>query len=358
MLKGGAGRSRFEHFGPDGGDLEDREITILQAIVHYYILSATPVGSRVLSRYLEDQLKLSAASIRNVMSDLEDKGYITHPHTSAGRIPTDRGYRYYVDTLRGIERLSLTEADSIRRQLDEAPTDAVLRQASRIIGALSHNLGVVSIPELSDATIGRIEIISISSARLLVIVTLESDLVRTITLEVNFEIDSRELDAVTQQLNERLSGRKLSFIRENIEAVINEVQTDNKDILRLFVDSADTLFSRHLATGDKVHIAGAGNLLELPEFENTNRIRGIIEMIESEEIVVHLLDSTSSVEGQVKVYIGEEMTETIMQDYSLLTTRYRIDSGSGAIALIGPKRMNYSKMIAILNNVAQALSVK
>ncbi len=338
-------------------ELDEREQLILRSIVHYYILTATPVGSRILSKYLQKVLKVSPATIRNVMADLEEMGYVTHPHTSAGRQPTDKGYRYYVDSLQ-MEGLSPFERSSIQNKLDNAPQEAVLRVASKLIGSLSHHLGVVQIPHLSDVVIEKIELLALSSSRVLVVISLGSDVVRTITLEADCDIDAEALHAVASQLSEKLCGRTLSVIRRNLPEMISDVAVKNTEILRLFVDSADKLFARHMTPGDKVHIAGTTHLFEHPEFENTQRVRSIIELIESEEIVVHLLDFADSVEGRVNVHIGKEIEDTVMEEYSLLTTRYRFASAVGTIGLIGPKRMNYSKMISILDNVAKALSVR
>jgi len=336
------------------GQLSEREAMILRAIVHNFILMASPVGSRFISKQLEYDQKLSAATVRNVMADLEEMGYICHPHTSAGRMPTDKGYRHYVDSI-NTESLSEEERRSIQNNLRAEPRETILRAASRILGSVSHCLGIVEIPQLSDALVEKIELIPLSSIRLLVVVSLSSDIVRTISLEADFEVDRSEVETITRQLNERISGRPLHIVRRHIKEFVGDVRPDHM-LVRLFIDSAEKLFTEHLQHGDKLHIAGTQNLFRHPEFEKAERFRSIIELIESEEIIVHLLDNSDPPEGRVNIHIGREMASSLMEEYSLLTTRYRFTSAVGTIGIIGPKRMNYSKMISIVNHVAYVLS--
>lgn len=338
-----------------GSELSEREATILRAIVHNFILMASPVGSRFLSKYLADEQKLSPATIRNVMSDLEEMGFVSHPHTSAGRMPTDKGYRYYVDSIMRAESLSEEERMRVHEHLRAAPKETLLRNASKILSSLSHCLGVVEIPQISDAVVEKIELIPLSTSRLLVVVTLSSDIVRAISLEADFDVRAGELDGIARQLNERISGRPLQLVRRNLREFISDVRPDHL-LVRLFVDSAEKLFTEHIQPGDKVHIAGTQNLFRHPEFESTEHFKSIIELIESEEIIVHLLDNSDPPEGSVNVLIGGEMSSSLMQEYSLLTTRYRMTSAVGTIGIIGPKRMNYSKLISIVNHVAFVLS--
>lgn len=335
--------------------LSEREAIILQAVVQNFILMASPVGSRFLSRYLVGEQKLSAATIRNVMADLEAMGFITHPHTSAGRMPTDKGYRYYVDSITKAESLSEVERLAVREKLLGQSKENLLRSASKILSSLSHCLGIVEIPQISDAIVEKIELIPLSSTRLLVAVSLSSDIVRAISLEADFDVEHGEIAAVAQQLNERISGRPLVLVRRHINEFLGDVRPDNL-LVRLFVESAEKLFTEHIQPGDKVHIAGTKNLFQHPEFENTEHFRSIIELIESEEVIVHLLDHSDPPEGKVNVLIGGEMSSSLMQEYSLLTTRYRFTSAVGTIGIIGPKRMNYAKMISIVNHVAYVLS--
>lgn len=343
---------------PDNEQLTAREQVILRSIVHQFILMANPVGSRFLSKHLEVETKLSPATIRNAMADLEAMGYISHPHISAGRVPTDKGYRHYVDSLMNVESLSNEEKISVQSTLTTSSREGVLRDATKILGVLSHSLAVVEMPQILNSIVHKIELYPLSSTRLLVVIHLSSDIVRTISLEANFEANHNQLAELSHQLNERLSGKNLEFIHKNFANIVQDVQTANTALLRLFVDSAEKLFSKHLTTGETLHIAGAPNLFDYPEFGNADRFRSIIELVENKEVIIHLLDSAAPTEGKVNVFIGKEMLPSVMEDYSLLTTRYRFPSSVGTIGLIGPKRMNYAKMISIVQFVAETLSQK
>jgi heat-inducible transcriptional repressor len=351
--------------------LSARERSILQTIVHNFILDATPVGSRNLSKCLQEELHLSPATLRNTMADLEEMGYIAQPHTSAGRIPTDKGYRYYVDSLMNVEALSTTEIGKIQQNITAAKQqESTLKDVSKILGSLSRYLAVVRMPQIANATVQRIELFQLASRRLLVVLTLNSDLVRTLSLEAEFDLETGYCDDLARALNERIAGKSLGFIRDHLHHLILEanIETnlDKHAMMRLFVDSADALFTDHVVPGDLVHVAGAQHLFDHPEFDSTSRVRGIIELMESEEIIVHLLENSAPQEGYVRIAIGSEMASTLastlapslMEEYSLLTTKYRYASANavGTIGLIGPKRMNYSRMIAIMHFVAHSLS--
>ena len=337
-------------------DLTDRERAILRTIIHLYLLNASPVGSRTLAKYLEKELKLSPASIRNIMADLEELDFIGQPHTSAGRIPTDKGYRYYVDSLMNIEILNERVLKTVKQNLRTAPSDSILKEASKVIGIISQYLGIVQIPQLNDLIVQRIELIQISSTRLLVVVAFDSSIVRTVMLETKFEIENKNIDEITSYINEKFSGKPLKFIRDNFTGIINFQGNTDTPLVRLFIDSVDIIFQHQYS--DRIHIAGTQNLLNYPEFEDVERVRGVIELIENEDIIIHILDKYENNEGDIKVFIGKEMQNELLDDYSLVCTKYKIGSASGSIGLIGPKRMNYSKVISLVQYVSSLISEK
>lgn len=333
-------------------ELTEREKAILRAIIQHYILNAHPVGSRTIAKYLENELKLSPATIRNIMADLEDMELITHPHTSAGRIPTDKGYRFYVNSLMEIGELNEQEKRVVNENLIPTNPEIVLKDASKIIGLISRYLGIVQIPYLFNLTILKIELIKLSQNKLLVVIAFDSNIVRTISLEANFDFDEKLLDSISSLINERLSGRKLQDIKENFAEIIADSQYFDTPIIRLFIDSVDKLFELYSAT-EKVHLSGTHNLLTFPEFADYSKIRGIIELVENEDLIVHLLEKTNK---DIKVLIGEEMENELLSEYSLIASTYRIGSVSGSIGLIGPKRMDYSKMIALVLHISQTIN--
>lgn len=332
-------------------ELTDRERTILQAIVQLFILHASPVGSRIVSKFLEREMKLSPASIRNVMADLEDLGYVAHPHTSAGRMPTDKGYRFYVDSLMDLDNLPHQDT-ALLDELANRPKEQLLRDASKILSSLSHHLAVVRIPRFGDVVVRNIEIMQLSSERLLVILSLESDLVQTITLETTMMPTSGTVDQVKRLINERLVGRPLKHLSEIFPEAMRDDPGQAPSLVRLFVEHVERLGS--VGSGSNVHVAGAQRLLALPEFDDPGRMRSVIELIEDEDVIIHLVDSATT--DGVNVRIGNELEHEQLADYSLVTTTYRVGSATGSVSLIGPKRMQYSRMMSLVQMVSNVLN--
>lgn len=337
---------------PSGGrELTERDRSILQAIVQLFVLHASPVSSRNISRFLEKNVRLSAATVRNVMADLEDMGYITHPHTSAGRMPTDRGYRMYVDALMELDKFPIEE-QQIFGALAMSPRENVLKDASKILGELSHHLAVVKLPQFDDILVNRVEMIPLSSDRLLIVVALESDIVRTVTAESTHVPDPDVIHEVTRYINERLSGKPLRSLSD----IFPEVRTEHDEapsLVRLFVEHVERLPA--ISSGSTVHVAGVPQLLSHPEFVNPERMRSVIELMENEEVIIHVIDNVGNDEG-ISVKIGNELEHDELQEYSLVATTYRVGTARGSIGVIGPKRMQYSRMMSLVQLVSNALS--
>lgn len=333
--------------------LTQREKTVLRSIVHSFILSATPVGSRYISK--KHGMGLSPATIRNVMADLEEMGYLSHPHPSAGRMPTDEGYRFYVNSLMELHKLSGAEKQTIRKQLDSASdAEELLRESSKLLGKISKQLSVVSSPHLSSGTFEKLELVTISSTKIMVILAIKSGLVRTIMMEVYSEIPRERLEDISSVLNERLSGLTLQEIRDTFSSRVQDVKDEETGLMRLFIESVDKLFA-DIKEGDKVHIAGTENLIAQPEFENPENFRSIIELINNEDIIVHVLEKHEG-KNQVIVTIGQENEEKRLQNYSVVSSSYSIGEVKGTVGLIGLKRMDYSKLIPLVDYVAKVIS--
>lgn len=337
-------------------DLSERERTILQAVVHLYILTGTPVGSRVLSSFLARSMPLSPATIRNTMSDLELRGYITHPHTSAGRMPTDLGYRFYVDSLTDAktERLQsgLSTPEDAVLELLTVPKESIVRDASRILGSLSRHLALVQIPRFREARVRTVEIVALSSERFVVVIDLDSELVRTVSLETRSAVDYQSVQEIARVLNERMRNRPL---QEIVSLPFDDAAGSRVEpaLLRLFVEQIGNIATTQ--QGATVHVSGATNLISQPEYESPERLRSIIELIENEDVVVHLLGSSSSIDG-VTVRIGNEIPNVELHDYSLITSTYRAGTARGTLGVIGPRRMDYGRMIGIVQLMSGVLS--
>lgn len=344
------------HRNPHDRELNDREKSILRSIVQSYILTATPVGSRFLSKTSEE-FTLSPATIRNVMADLEEMQFISHPHISAGRVPTDKGYRCYVDTLMDVQALPEQERHVVKEQLTALSQEQALKDASKILGALSHCLAIVELPQMSDIIIKRVHLLPLSSDRLLIAMELESNIVRTVTLETDLSVDSSALDQTAEFINSRISGKSIRFVREHLVEMMMEGVKGHHNLLRLFIDSVDTLLNPHTLNDEKVHIAGAQHLLEYPEFDSPNQLRGVIELVENEDVIIHLLDQREEkIDDSVQIVIGNEMKEQRLIEYSMVMGSYSMKGAYGSIGLIGPKRMNYAKMVSLVKYMGQVLS--
>ncbi len=334
--------------------LNDREQEILARIVQLYVLKATPVGSRALAKYIENDMKLSPATLRNVMADLEELEYISHPHTSAGRVPTDKGYRFYVDSIKGFTSIPDYDFNKVKQNISGQDSESIYKDVSKVLGMLSKFIGLVKIPGIIDCSVQKIEIIPLSSTRIIVLIALDSNVVKTISLEANVDIDVNLLGEVTRFLNDRISGRPLNFVRENFTEMIRDFEKKDTPIVRLFIDSLDKMLEQR-SNYDRIVMAGTQNLLEYPEFEDVEKVRSVIELIENEDMIIHLLDQVEEPNG-IKVLIGRELQNDILNDYSLVLTSYQMGSASGSIGLIGPKRMNYPRMISLVKAVADLLS--
>jgi heat-inducible transcriptional repressor len=290
------------------------------------------------------------------MADLEELGLLFHPHTSAGRVPTDLGYRYYVDYLMDVEALSESDKRQLQQQLSNATEpDSLLRDTSKLLSKISRQLSVVSSPHISSGIFEKLELIPIAASRVLVVISIRSGLVKTLMMEVGVELRREHLDQVSGRLNERLSGLTLREIRDTFVERTRDVQDEQTGLIRLFIDSVDNLFD-DVKDREKVHISGTQNIIEQPEFVDPKNFRSVIELIESDDMIVHLLEKKDVSDKEVLVTIGSEHEDTKVKDYSVISTSYELDGVKGNVGIIGPRRMDYGKMIPLVEYVAALIA--
>ena len=335
-------------------DLNEREKSILRYVIHQFILTANPVGSRNISKKYD--VGLSPATIRNIMADLEDSGLLGHPHTSAGRVPTDHGYRFYVDSLMGIPKLGRAEKRYADSGVDSLKADDLIKATSSILSEITNELACITYPRISNSVLEKIQIVRLSSSRILVVVTVLPGMVKTITLELQISVPQIKLNSVQRILNQRLSGLRFSEIRNSIaDRVRNLNAGELKPIVRVFLDSANKIFEED--KGSRSVIAGAKNVLSQPEFEDIDQFQSIIEMVEDKDVIVHVMDKqTKEDNDEIAITIGAENKEEKLLSYSLITKEYKVGEASGTIGVIGPKRMEYSKVVATVEYAAKLLS--
>lgn len=340
-------------------ELSEREKSVLRYVIHQFILTANPVGSRNITK--KYNLGYSPATVRNVMSDLEEFGLLNHPHTSAGRIPTDKGYRFYVDMLIDPPRINKELKSRVEEEYNRISneTDDLLKLTATLLSAITSQLACVTFPKFENAVLEKIQLVSLTSKRVMVVVTVKSGLVKTITLEIDSEMDRKSLEKSELILNERLSGLKFSVIRDTFKDRMKDYfNSDYKPIIRLFFDSVDKIF-KDIKVSDKSVITGTKNVINQPEFEDPQNFRGIIELIEDKDVIIHIMEEESGkLKESVEVIIGSESKEVKFSNYSLLKREYNIGDATGVVGLIGPKRMEYSKALAAVIYMAEFLSME
>ncbi len=340
--------------------LSNREKEVLRYIVENFIKYALPVGSREISK--QTDLNLSSATIRNVMSDLEDLDLLETPHTSAGRKPTDKGYRYYVDSLMGKESLNKSEINFLKSQIEDSKTSVLdnedlFLETSRILGKISHQLAIVTQPFLSAGVFEKLELINISSKKILVVLNIKSGYVRTVLMEVESYISRDKLDKLASFLNEKLQGLTLKEIRETFEERVSDYKYKEPELIQMFINSIDKLYYDE-EKGRKIFVGGTGDIITQPEFDDPKNFKNIIDLTEDKNLVVHIFQRPGKSKDEVMISIGSENPEKKLKDYSVVCTTYTFGEIKGNIGIIGPKRMNYKKMISLIEYTSKLISEK
>jgi heat-inducible transcriptional repressor len=338
--------------------LSDREEQVLEAVIRTYVETAEPAGSRTVAR--RHGLGVSSATIRNAMADLEEKGFLFHPHTSAGRIPTDLAYRYYVDTLMRPVRIPAAEQRRLRQQLQEeglGPLERLIRRSVQVLGLLTGELGLAISPRLDDVLLEKLELALVSSEKVLLVLTLRSGVVRTVYVDLPREVPSQTLGAVTMILNERLAGLTLAEIRRTLPDRLRDAATDGStaELLNIFIESADDALDPAGVTGADLLLGRTSLLANQPEFSTGPRLRSLIELTEQRELLTDVL-ATREHDAAPTITIGGEHGEPKLRTLTLVTSEYRLGNLSGVLGVIGPTRMPYEKVAAIVAYTSNLMS--
>lgn len=339
-------------------DLNERERRVLEAVIQSYVETAQPAGSRTISRRFE--LGVSAATIRNTMSDLEEKGYLYHPHTSAGRVPTDVAYRVYVDALLPNARIPIPERDQLSAEITSggSAVESILRRAAQSLGVITQELGIALGPRLDDSVLERLDVIRLSSDRLLVALALKSGAVRTIFVEARGEVADAALSEVTRVLNERLCGLTLREIRTTLAKRLRDVSPtrDASELLNIFVEEGAQIFEAPVESEeDSVLLGQASVLAEQPEFASADNMRKLVSLTEKRQQLAELLRTRSGSSG-VSITIGNEHRDPKLENFTVVTAQYHAGPLTGVIGVIGPTRMPYDKVIALVTHTSQLLT--
>ncbi len=334
--------------------LSSRDRKILQAIILDYIQTAEPVGSRTVSK--KYKMELSPATIRNVMADLEEMGFLKQPHTSAGRVPTARAFRFYVDSILEVRQLSKADQELIKKGLSQEKKDIneILKRASSLLSLLSKQTGVVLAPRFGSNVFRHIEFIKLREKKVLVIIVTKSGEVQNRLIEADEPMAQEELDKYSRYLNEIMAG--LSLI-EAKRKIVEELKKEKVLFDKLTFQALK--LSKKALEGEEegdLYIEGKTNLLKFPEFADLEKMRAILETFEEKTKIVKLLDKALNAHG-IQIFIGAENEYSEMKDCSLIAAPYSKENFTlGTLGVIGPMRMDYSTIIPIVDYTARILS--
>lgn len=342
-----------------GAELTERERQVLEAVVRTYVASAEPAGSRTVSRAF--QLGVSAATVRNTMSDLEEKGYLLHPHASAGRVPTDMAYRFFVDRVMEPHTLSKTERADLEREVGSVGSSAIERlvtQATRALSLISNELGVAMAPRLEEAILERLELIQVASSKVLLVATIRGGLVRTVYVDLAIEVPQEALLQITVALNERLAGSTFQEIRRTLPDRLRGAAQGEADeaLLNVFVQAGTELFDLRSIDAGQLHLGHTSVLAAQPEFGTGERLKGLIELTEQRDVLADAVGRREHGAGNIRITIGGENDSSILSDFTLVTAEYRAGDLKGVIGVIGPTRMPYEKVVTIVEYTSSLVS--
>lgn len=334
-------------------DTKNRKHRILEAVVLSYAETQSPVGSEsLLERY---PFGVSSATVRNVMAELEEEGLITHPHTSAGRIPTDHGYRYYVDLLMERGRVEIPEEEAIRSVAGMRGEDpaAVLQEAARVLSALTQEAGVALVPQIGHASFRHLELISVDPREVVGVLISSEGMVRHARMALEAEIEAQELERLACFLNEEMAGLSLVQAQAQLLHSFESARREAAEHWSRALDFAalNSLFSEEAS----VILEGTSWVLEAPEFQGVERTRRLMRGLENKELVQILMRDLAA--EDVKLHIGSENRGTSLTDCTIAGAPYRLRGGvMGTIGVLGPTRMNYPRVTAMVGRMAQAVS--
>ena len=342
---------------------------VLAAVIKEHLRTGEPVASRSISERVAGGAGWSSATIRNVMAELEEHGLVEQPHTSAGRVPTDKGYRFYVDHFIGDARLSRADMATIDRALslpaggdaarrDLLRPDRLMETVSHLLSELSENVGIVVSPPLADNRLQHVEFMQLADGRVLVVLIFPSNVVQNKIIRVDYPFEQEELDRTARYLNAEFSGKSLQEIRAEILAMMREEQALYDRLLANAVLLCERSLEGEEAEAGEVYVDGASNIIARPDFTDVERLRELFRTFEAKSRLVKILNeciAREAVFGDVHVVIGREHTAPSLQSCALITAPYRLGEGTaaGTLGVVGPVRIEYARMMAMVNYIAR-----
>ncbi|MBI2423905.1 MAG: heat-inducible transcription repressor HrcA [Candidatus Hydrogenedentes bacterium] len=337
-------------------DLNDREAQVLHAVVHSYITTAEPVGSRSLVKRFG--MTWSPATVRNVMADLEEMGYLEQLHTSSGRIPTTKGYRYYVDHLMHVQELTLREREMIEHDLTQRLNDAddVLRHTSHLLALITHQAGFAEAPNGGRATVKRLDFLPISAERLAVLIVDNYGRVHTLTVYLDQPISAADLGPLSQFLNEHLEGISIDQLAARVEQKMRSFWDEQRRLAELALAVLNHVPKQR---PNQLFLDGTSQLFQQPEFKDFEKARDMFGLFEEQDRIVDMMRRAAlDLEAEKQnILIGREQLPRGLEDISLVASPYKVDGQTvGLIGILGPRRMPYNKLTAIVDYTAHMVS--
>lgn len=335
--------------------LNERSQHLLKVLVERYIRDGQPVGSRTLSE--EAALNLSPATIRNVLADLEEHGYLSSPHTSAGRIPTARGYRFFVDSLLTVQPLDKNTVQHFQQQFKpENNVKGLVTSASNLLSDITKLTGLVMLPKREHASLRHVEFLPLTENRVLAILVLNEQEVQNRIIYTDRVYSSAELQQAANYLTATYQGYDIAQVRERLLRTMQEDSAQLNNLMQATIDVADKIFDKPKTVSTDYVLAGQENLFDLAGPGGINRLRQLFEAFTQKRDILHLLDQCLSTSG-VQIFIGEESGYEVLEDCSLVTAPYSVEGAPvGVLGVIGPTRMPYERVISVVDVTAKLLS--
>ena len=336
-------------------ELDERKMKILQAIIRNYLETGEPVGSRTISKYTD--LNLSSATIRNEMADLEELGYILQPHTSAGRIPSDKGYRLYVDNMMKDKERELKEkekeVDDMREFLNDKvdKVETLLKNMAKMLATNTDYAAMISAPQVHKNKVKFIQLSQVENHQMLCVIVLEGNIIKNKIINVKEDIDNETLLKLNILFNSSLNGLTLEEINLSIISKMNCQAGEQLEIARSVLDAVAEAISSE--DNLEIYTSGATNIFKYPELSDSSKAKELISTFEEKQLLTSLIEKDNEGgDNGIKVYIGEETPVQTMKDCSVITATYELEEGvHGTIGIIGPKRMDYEKVVDTLKNI-------
>ncbi len=333
--------------------VDDRTLQVLRGVIEEYIASGDPVGSRTLSK--SPRFPLSPATIRNIMADLEEAGHLMQPHTSSGRVPTEKAYRWYVDHLRKHPKLPKAEEQLIAESMSKAATEleAVLDAASRLLAQLTHYAGVIVTPRLDSAALAHLEFVPLGDTRIMVIIATNAGSVQHKVIRLKTRYKPEELRRFSKFVMDSFRGKSLRQIRQELRQLCKEER--DCQVLQA-IELAKTSLAEP-GPGQTLRIEGALNILEVREFDTIPKARALLRAFQEQEQLLTILDEVIDGSG-LCVIIGSEANVEDLADISLVSNSYKAGKSSGALGVVGPTRMDYDRSMTVVNRISEILTAK